>query len=464
MRDLTEGSINRHLVAMASPIAAGMLFQTLYFLVDLYFVGRLGGAAIAGVGSAGNLTFLVMALTQVLGVGTVALIAQAVGRKDKARANLVFNQSSTLAMACLLACLLLGYPLAVHFAGALGSDQATREAGATYLRWYLPGLSLQFALVAMASALRGTGIVKPAMTAQMLTVVINVILAPVLIGGWGTGHPLGVAGAGLASSIAIAVGVLLMWVYFLRLEHYVGFDRHSWRPRLEVWRQILAIGLPAGGEFVIMFVIFSFIYFVIRPFGASAQAGFGVGTRVMQAIFLPAMAVAFAVAPIVGQNFRSGPKGAGAPDVPLGGAYERVADAGCHGPVPGKPGVVDRNFYQRTRSDPRGLGLPPGDLLELRRERFCLRVLWRVAGPGQYVAGAMEFRFAPDHLYRAGLVADDATGFLDHPDLDGIGGVRNAAGAVERYAGASPDAPAFVSTVSAGATARRKLRGSVTEP
>jgi putative MATE family efflux protein len=306
MRDLTEGSINRHLVAMAAPIAAGMIFQTMYFLVDLYFVGRLGGAAIAGVGSAGNLAFLVMALTQVLGVGTVALIAQAVGRKDQARANLVFNQASILAMASLLACLILGFLFAGHFAGALGSNQATREAGATYLRWYLPGLALQFALVAMASALRGTGIVKPAMTAQMLTVVINVILAPVLIGGWGTGHPLGVAGAGLASSIAIAVGVLLMWVYFLRLEHYVGFDRSNWKPRLDVWRQILAIGLPAGGEFVIMFVIFSFIYFAIRPFGASAQAGFGVGTRVMQAIFLPAMAVAFAVAPIVGQNFGAG--------------------------------------------------------------------------------------------------------------------------------------------------------------
>jgi putative MATE family efflux protein len=308
MRDLTEGPIDGHLLAMAAPIAAGMIFQTLYFLVDLYFVGRLGGAAIAGVGSAGNLTFLIMALTQVLGVGTVALIAQAVGRKDQARATLIFNQSSVLAMAALVSCLLLGVLFAKQFAGALGSDAATREAGATYLRWYLPGLSLQFALVAMASALRGTGIVKPAMTAQMLTVVINVILAPILIGGWGTGHPLGVAGAGLASSIAIAVGVLLMWIYFLRLEHYVSFDRHDWRPRFGVWRQILAIGLPAGGEFVIMFVIFSFIYFVIRPFGPSAQAGFGVGTRVMQAIFLPAMAVAFAVAPIVGQNFGAGRK------------------------------------------------------------------------------------------------------------------------------------------------------------
>jgi putative MATE family efflux protein len=303
MHDLSTGSINRHLVGMAAPIAAGMIFQTLYFLVDLYFVGRLGGAAIAGVGSAGNLAFLVMSLTQVLGVGTVALIAQAVGRKDQPGANLVFNQSSVLAVACLLACLLLGYPFAARFAGSLGSDAATSSAGQTYLRWYLPGLALQFAMVAMASALRGTGIVKPAMTVQMLTVVINVVLAPVLIGGWGTGHPMGVAGAGLASSIAIGAGVLLLWIYFLRLEHYVGLDRHAWRPRPEVWRRILAIGLPAGGEFLMMFMIISFMYFTIRPFGAGAQAGFGVGMRVLQAVFLPAMSVAFAVAPIVGQNY-----------------------------------------------------------------------------------------------------------------------------------------------------------------
>ena len=102
MRDLTEGPIKGHLIAMAAPIAAGMIFQTLYFLVDLYFVGRLGGAAIAGVGSAGNLAFLVMSITQVLGVGTVALISQAVGRKDQPYATLVFNQSSVMAMALLL--------------------------------------------------------------------------------------------------------------------------------------------------------------------------------------------------------------------------------------------------------------------------------------------------------------------------------------------------------------------------
>ena len=288
---------------MAIPIAVGMLFQTLYLLIDLYFVARLGNAAIAGVASAGNLSFLVLAFTQVLGVGTVALISQAVGRKDRPGATLVFNQSMSLGLCCALACLLLGYLGERGFAGLFGSDEATRVAGSTYLHWYLPALALQFVLVAMGSALRGTGIVKPTMMVQMLSVLLNIVLAPILIGGWVTGHPLGVAGAGLASSIAVFVGVLLMTIYFYRLEHYVAADRALMPPRWSSWRQILAIGLPSGGEFLMMFVIFCFLYWVIKPFGAQAQAGFGVGSRVMQGIFLPAMAVAFAVAPVVGQNF-----------------------------------------------------------------------------------------------------------------------------------------------------------------
>ena len=78
---------------LAVPIAIGMVFQTLYYLVDLFFVGELGDAAVAGLTSAGNVGFLIMAVTQILGVGTMALIAQASGRMDREAANLIFNQS-----------------------------------------------------------------------------------------------------------------------------------------------------------------------------------------------------------------------------------------------------------------------------------------------------------------------------------------------------------------------------------
>jgi putative MATE family efflux protein len=303
MKDLTQGSIPRHLVAMAVPMAIGMLVQTLYFMVDLYFVSRLGGAALAGVGTAGNFNFAILALTQMLAVGTVALISHAVGAKDQEKANLVFNQSLLMGALCGVATLVGGYAFLDSYMSSLGADAATVAAGETYLRWFIPGLALQFAMVAMGSALRGTGIVKPTMVVQLATVLVNIVLAPVLIAGVGTGHPLGVAGAGLASTLAVVAGTVLLAFYYGRLEHYVRFHPDQWRPRLAIWRQILNIGLPAGGEFLLMFAYMAVIYFVIRHFGSAAQAGFGVGSRVMQAIFLPAMAIGFAVAPVAGQNF-----------------------------------------------------------------------------------------------------------------------------------------------------------------
>lgn len=306
MRDLTEGSIPKHLVRLSAPIAAGMLFQTLYYLVDLYFVSRLGEAAIAGVSTGGNLQFIVIAVTQVLGVGTMTLIAHAVGRRDRDDANLVFNQSLALAALCALVTLVGGYWMIGPYMRGLGADAATVAAGSTYLLWFLPGVALQFALVSMGSALRGTGIQAPAMVVQMLTVVLNAILSPILIVGWLTGRPLGVAGAALGTSISVAVGVVLMSFYFVQLEKYVRFDRTLLRPRLGVWWRMLRIGLPPGGEFALMFVYLGVIYWVTRDFGASAQAGFGIGSRVMQAIFLPAMAIAFATAPVAGQNVGAG--------------------------------------------------------------------------------------------------------------------------------------------------------------
>jgi putative MATE family efflux protein len=167
----------------------------------------------------------------------------------------------------------------------------------------MPGLALQYVNIVMMSGLRGTGVVQPTMIVQIATVLLNALLAPILIAGWLTGHPMGVAGAGLASSIAVAAGALMLGGYFRKLEKYIRFRPALWKPRLAVWGRMINIGLPAGGEFGFMFVYIAVMYWVIRDFGAAAQAGFGLGTRLMQSIFLPAMAIAFATGPIAGQNF-----------------------------------------------------------------------------------------------------------------------------------------------------------------
>lgn len=302
MHDLTEGSIPRHILRLALPLALGMVFQTLYYLVDLFFVSRLGDVAIAGVSAAGNLQFIVLAMTQVLGVGTMVLISHAAGRKDRADANLIFNQSLLIAAISATVTIVVGYAGAGAYMDSIGADGETAAAGLAYLRWFLPALALQFALVSMGSALRGTGIAKPMMVVQMLSVLLNAFLAPVLIAGWLTGRPLGVAGAGLASTIAVAASVLAALGYFIKYERFVGWDRTLMGWRLDAWKRILRIGVPAGAEFAFMFASLAVIYVIIARFGPAAQAGFGVGSRVMQAIFLPAMAIAFAAAPIAGQN------------------------------------------------------------------------------------------------------------------------------------------------------------------
>jgi putative MATE family efflux protein len=306
LRDLTVGSVQSHLVRLALPIAAGMIFQTLYYIVDLYFVSHLGQVAIAGVGAAGNIVFLVIALTQIINAGTMSLLSQAVGRKDHATSNLLFNQSAALAVTVAFAVLVLGYPLSKAYMNAVGANQATIDAGTTYLACFLPGLALQFVLTAMGASLRATGLVKPIMIVQAVSLTLNIVLAPIMIAGWFTGHPLGVAGAGYASTIAIVVGAVLMLAYFMRLETYVHYVASEWRPRLAVWRRLLVIGLPAGGELAFLFLYTAVIFALIRHFGDVAQAGFSIGNRLTQAIFLPGMAIAFAAGPLAGQNFGAG--------------------------------------------------------------------------------------------------------------------------------------------------------------
>jgi putative MATE family efflux protein len=303
MKDMTQGSVMRHLLHMASFMAVSMVVQTLYLLADLYWVGRLGKEAIAAVGLSGNLMMVVLALTQMLGVGTTTVISHAAGRKDQASAEKAFNQSVVLSLVVGLLFGILSFPLRQQYSQSLSADSPTAAMAVSYLGWFIPALMLQFPLVSLGSALRATGIIKPAVGLQVLSVILNMIFAPLLIFGVGPFPKMGVAGAALATFLSILIGNILMIIYFEKSFRYLRFRVSQWRPQLKIWWSMLRIGLPAGAEFALMAVYIVIVYAIIRGFGAAAQAGFGVGARVMQAMFLPVIAVAFAVAPIVGQNF-----------------------------------------------------------------------------------------------------------------------------------------------------------------
>ena len=231
-------------------------------------------------------------------------MSHAAGQKDRDRAVLVFNESLLLSALVGVLFFATGMALRMPYVIGLGgrfTDAQGRRAiisSGSYRR-----MSLQFAMVSMGAALRGTGNFKPGMIVQTTTIVINIVLAPFLIFGWGTGRPLGVAGAAISSLVAIVVGFDLAATYFLASSAYLKFVRRGWTPDFALWRKILGIGLPAGAEFALMAVYLVIVYIVSRPFGSAAQAGFGIGMRVLQAGFMPVVALGFSVAPVAGQNF-----------------------------------------------------------------------------------------------------------------------------------------------------------------
>jgi len=303
MEDLTTGPVTRHLLKTTSFMLVTMIFQTLYYLIDLFWVGRLGTHAIAGVGIAGNATFIVLALTQMLGVGTTTVVSHAVGRKNKDEAQLMFNQAQVLAVVTGIAFLIVGMLVRLPYSRAMSPDPDTGALAAQYLLWFIPAMALQFLIVAAGSALRAVGNFKAGMIVGTGSVIVNMVLAPFLIFGWVTGHAFGVAGAAISSLIAVVVAVVWFATYFVGKESYLQFVRADQKPQFALWRKMLAIGLPSGFEFAMMGVYLVVVYAIARPFGAAAQAGFGIGQRVIQALFMPAVALGFSVAPVAGQNF-----------------------------------------------------------------------------------------------------------------------------------------------------------------
>jgi len=302
MQDLTTGSISKHLLTTASFMLVTMVFQTLYFLVDLFCVGYLGKEAVAGVGVAGNLTFVVLAVTQMLAVGTTTLVSHAVGQKNEPRALLVFNQSQVLAVVAGAIFLVVAMATRTAYTQSLAADAATAQLAGDYLLYYLPAMALQFPLAGMAAALRGVGNFKPGMIVQTSTIIINIVLAPLLIFGPFGLPRMGVAGAAIATLLAVIVGTVWLSTYFFGREGYLRFHRPDLSPQLGLWGAMLKIGLPAGAEFLMMGVYLILVSALARPFGAAAQAGFVIGMRVVQALFMPVVALGFSVAPVAGQN------------------------------------------------------------------------------------------------------------------------------------------------------------------
>jgi putative MATE family efflux protein len=306
VKDLTKDSITLHILAMAAPAAITMVVQVAHQIITLYFVSRLGADAVAGVTAAGNAGFAIGAATQILNVGTSALVAHSAGRKEAGHISVLLNQSLGFATMCAVAVVGMLCACSRLYMTTLSTDEAVVDAGTRFLVWVSPGYALLFPMTSLVATLRGVGVVRGPMIIFTLTILLDAAFAMVLIPGRGVIPALGVEGAAMASTLSIALGFIGMLLCFRRAEPGILIRRTWLRPRLDIWRRIFAVGSPAAAELVLMFLSVSVIYLVIRDQGAAVQAGFGIGYRVLQVLLLPGLAVSLAAAPIAGQNFGAG--------------------------------------------------------------------------------------------------------------------------------------------------------------
>ena len=300
--DLTEGPIFKTLIKLAVPVTISMVLFTVYLLVDLYFVGRLGPDAVAALSIAGNAFFIHLGFSTILGTGGMALIAQAFGRKEYGYAAQVFKQSLLMALVIGSLEAVTGFFLAPAYIEFFGGTGKSLEWGIQYFQIFSISFLFMLLLYVIGNCYRGMGDTKTPMIIMLQANILNIVLDPILIFGW-LGLPvLGVQGAAIAS--------LISQIYALGIYGYLIFIREShiklagkWRFSPKIVKQSLLIGIPSGMNHFLLAANLMITYRVISIYGTAALASIGIGFRLLQSIYIPVIAVASAMAAIVGQNY-----------------------------------------------------------------------------------------------------------------------------------------------------------------
>ena len=300
--DLTEGPILKTLVRLAVPVTVSMVMFTVYLMVDLYFVGRLGPEAVAALSISGNAFFIHLGFSASLGTGGMALIAQAFGRKDYDYAARVFKQCILLALVVGVVEAATGLMIAPAYIKYFGGSGKSLEWGIQYFQIFVISFLFMILLYTIGNCYRGMGNTKTPMIIMLQANLLNIVLDPILIFGWLGLPSMGVRGAALASVIS--------QIYALGIYGYLIFIRESHiniKGKLQfdfgIIRRSLYIGVPSGLNHFLLAANLLITFRVISDYGTAALASIGIGFRILQAIYIPVIAVASAMAAIVGQNF-----------------------------------------------------------------------------------------------------------------------------------------------------------------
>ena len=306
-KDLTTGSISRHLLVFSLPMLIGNVLQVAYSIINTIWVGRFVGAdAVGATAVSFPIIFILIALASGATLATTILVAQYYGAKDMRMVEKVVNNSFSVA-------LIMGAVLTVL--GILFSDTILRmmdtpaeifPMASGYLKITIAGFILTVLSNLIPSILRGIGDTVTPLIFMGIGVLINALLDPFMIIGIGPFPKLGINGAAYASLIAQAIGLVLAIVYLNRKNHFVAINPKKLTLDLKLTGLILKLGFPSMVQQSLVSVGVTFVTGFVNAFGASATSAFGAAGRIENIIFMPAMSFGMAASALAGQNLGAG--------------------------------------------------------------------------------------------------------------------------------------------------------------
>jgi len=301
-----EGKIGTALTRLAIPIILGNLLQTGYQLTDAFWVGRLGAAAVAAVSVSFPFMFLVIALGAGLAMAGATLSAQYMGAGRQDMVNHVAAQ--TMMMVAITSVILgaAGYLLTPSLLTLLGVAADVYDGALGFMRVSFIGIIFVFLYAMFQALMRGVGQTRVPLLIVLGTVVLNFVLDPLFIFGWGPFPPQGVVGAAIATLITQALAALLGILIFLLGRHGIQLSWRGFRPDGPYLKRAFFLGFPASVELSTRGLGLMVMSFLVASFGTLTLAAYGVGSNVLQVVTIPAMGLSQAVSTLVGQNIGAG--------------------------------------------------------------------------------------------------------------------------------------------------------------
>lgn len=304
--DFTRGSIPRNLVRLAWPLVAGNLLQTVYNLVDMFWVGRLGATEVAAVSIVFPTDWLLVSMGMGITVAGATFVSQWTGAKRPREADRVAAQTVSVAIITALILASMGHVLRLPLLRLMGATGDVFPHALSYMTVIIWSVPFTFLFFAFRSSLRGAGDTMRPMYLTVFSNVLNVVLDPILIFGWGPAPALGVAGAAWATLISRALAGLVGLGYLLSGTLAIRIRPKDLVPRWEIARELLQLGLPASLDGAFRSFSAVALVAIVARLGPVATAAYGIVNRVMSMIWTTSAAVGQAVGTGVGQNLGAG--------------------------------------------------------------------------------------------------------------------------------------------------------------